>query len=105
MMSILRRWSGYVALAIASCLSLIGYASAVESLTSYHFRALALDSGSYGGETAKLKAELAHMQAIKAERTSSLTGLVAMSNHFVQTFLTKSGVAEGKIGVGAGAPA
>lgn len=102
-MRMFRTLLGHLAFALASCLSLVGFASATESLTSHHFRALALDSGSYGAETAKLKAELAHMQSIDAERTGSQTSLISLSNHFVQAFLTKCGVAEGKTGVGAGA--
>lgn len=84
--------------ALAMCVGMVGMASASEKLMSYQFRALALDSGCYGAESAKLKVELAHMQAIGEDRTSGLPGLVAMSNHFVQAFLTKSGVAGGKTG-------
>ena len=105
MMYTARRFISFVCMAFASCLSMVGFAHATESLTSYHLRALALDSGQYGAESAKLKVELAHMQSIGAERTGSSTGLVSMSNHFVQAFLTKSGVAGGKSGVGPSASA
>lgn len=92
---------GYLCLAVASCLSMVGYATAAESMTALHFRAVAADSGSYGAESTKLKAELAHMQSIQSDRTSNTSGLVSLKNGFVQALLMQSGVAGGKTGVGA----
>jgi len=103
MLRTISRFLSYACLALASALSLVGYASAAESMTSLHFRALAFDSGKYGAESAKLKAELAHMQSIQSDRTGDVSGLISLKNGFVQAFLMKSGVAGGKTGVGAGA--
>lgn len=107
MRSTFYRWVGYVALALASCLgfSLSAQADVRPDLIS-KLRYTVAASGSYGGQCAKLKAELAHMQSIDSERTGSSAKLTAESNGFRLADLTStltSGVASGKTGVGAGA--
>lgn len=111
MLKICRSALGYACLALAAALSLVGYASAAESLTSYHLRALALDTGRFGAETAKLKAELAYAHGDEYDDLCTSGSLTRESNGFRLTSMiadlasTISGVAKGKIGVGAGATA
>lgn len=103
MRSTFYRFMSIAALAIASCLGFAGFASAADRYDVVSaLRFSVADSGAYGSDCAKLKAELSHMASIQAERTGNLSGLTRESNGFRLTEIVsmKSGVAGGKTGVG-----
>lgn len=106
MRSTFYRFMSIAALAIASCVGFAGFASAADRYDVVSaLRFSVAEVGAYGAESAKCKAELAHMATIKFERTGSLNGLTRESNGYRLTAMvteTESGVAGGKTGVGTG---
>lgn len=100
------RFLTYCALALASCLGISSLALASDQVAHIVLktRLMVADVGSYGAESAKLKAELASMVGFGNSRTSISANLIAESNGFRIADLMQSGVASGKTGVVAGAP-
>lgn len=105
-MKMFRSVLGYAALAIAAMLSCVGLASATEKLVAYHYgRQAVAKVGGYGESVAKFKTEQAYQAGISGEKAPRTGSLTKQSHGFVLSNLVKaiSGVAGGKIGVGAGA--
>ena len=86
---------------LAACLGMVGLASATEMLVKHQFRVAVGES--YHAESAKLKAELAHMHGQSVERMQTSAGLTRESNGFRLAAIASasSEVAKGTIGISA----
>lgn len=103
MRSTFRNLIGVCIAALGFCFSGFGFAAESHQVVNA-LRYVVAEVGSYGAESAKCKAELAHMASIDSERTMQFSGLTRESNGYRLTSMvtaTHSGVAKGKVGVGA----
>lgn len=93
------RLLSYCALALFACVGYSVSAFADDTRVAvYHLKHAVKAAGDYGASVAKAEAELTYMVSVDSVSSGVGSGLVKMSNGFVQKSLTIREVAEGTSG-------